>query len=61
MLVLEVQDDGIGFDMALISRGHGLTNMRNRARRLNGSIAIEAVPQGGTRVTLKCPLRHTRF
>ena len=43
-LVLEVADDGIGFDPGdaeLRSRHLGLTSMEERARRIGGALRIE--------------------
>lgn len=54
-LVLEVEDDGIGFeeDAALLSEGLGLRVMRYRARLLGGSLEIGPSPAGGTRVSCR--------
>lgn len=40
-----------------IEAGHGLRNMRDRAHELGGRLEIASHPGGGTRVTLRCPLR----
>jgi len=53
--VLEVSDDGAGFDPAdpaLRSRRLGLTSMEERARRLGGRLEIESAPGAGTMVRL---------
>ncbi len=56
-LRLEVADDGRGFDPeAVRARGHGLGNMRARARRVGGRCRIETTPGAGTRVILEFPL-----
>jgi signal transduction histidine kinase len=57
-LVLEVRDDGAGFDPAdpgLRSRRLGLTSMEERAAALGGALAIESAPGHGTRVRLEVP------
>ena len=57
-LVLEVADDGIGFDPGdaeLRSRHLGLTSMEERARRLGGQLRIEPTPGGGATVRLQAP------
>jgi len=57
-LVLEVADDGAGFDPAdpeLRSRRLGLTSMEERARRLGGRLEIRSAPGAGTRVRLESP------
>jgi len=57
-LVLEVADDGIGFDphdAELRSRHLGLTSMEERARRIGGELRIEPTPGGGATVRLRAP------
>jgi signal transduction histidine kinase len=58
-LVLEVADDGAGFDPAdpeLRSRRLGLTSMEERAQRLGGSLEIRSTPGAGTTVRLEAPV-----
>jgi signal transduction histidine kinase len=51
-----VQDDGVGFDAGhLRGAGQGLRNMRERARRLHGDLAIESAAGRGTRITVAVP------
>jgi signal transduction histidine kinase len=55
-LVLEVADDGIGFDPGdpeLRSRRLGLTSMEERARRLGGRLTIRSSAGAGTTVRLE--------
>jgi signal transduction histidine kinase len=55
-LVLEVEDDGIGFDPASASiraRRLGLTSMEERAERLGGSLELRSAPGQGTVVKLE--------
>jgi signal transduction histidine kinase len=57
-LVLEVADDGAGFEpdaAGLRSRRLGLTSMEERARRLRGRLAIDSAPGEGTTVRLEVP------
>jgi len=54
-LVLEVEDDGVGFDPSapeLRSKRLGLTSMEERARRLGGRLEIDSAPGAGTSVRL---------
>jgi signal transduction histidine kinase len=55
---LVVSDVGKGFDVeiALQGQGLGLTSMRERVRLVNGTIAIESEPMGGTRIHVRVPL-----
>ncbi|QJY49973.1 GAF domain-containing sensor histidine kinase [Pseudonocardia broussonetiae] len=54
-LVLEVVDDGRGFDPARSARGIGLTSMRERAERLGGELTIDATPGAGSSVRVVVP------
>jgi signal transduction histidine kinase len=57
-LVLEVADDGAGFDPSepeLRSRRLGLTSMEERAQRLGGTLSIRSAPGEGTTVRLQAP------
>ena len=54
--VLEVSDDGAGFDpddAELRSRRLGLTSMEERAARLGARLAIRSAPRSGTTVRLE--------
>jgi signal transduction histidine kinase len=58
-LVLEVVDDGCGFDpqaSGVRSRRLGLSSMEERARRLGGSLSISSAAGAGTTVRLEAPL-----
>jgi signal transduction histidine kinase len=55
-LVVEVTDDGIGFDPErpeLRSRHLGLTSMEERARELRGRLRIRSAPGAGTTVRIE--------
>jgi signal transduction histidine kinase len=54
--VLEIDDDGTGFDPASATSGHGLPNLRERAESLGGEMKIESRPREGTTVRLSIPL-----
>jgi signal transduction histidine kinase len=53
-LCITINDDGAGFAPGSFS-GHGLQNMRDRARLLNGALEIDAKPGKGTEVRLEIP------
>ncbi len=60
-LVFMIRDDGSGFDPAAVEAddrsGHGLTSMRRRAEALGGSLEIHSLPEAGTTLSLKIPLK----
>lgn len=53
-------DDGVGFDPATASRGHGLTNLQDRLDALAGTLAIASQPGLGTTVEGTIPLSDDR-
>jgi signal transduction histidine kinase len=54
-VVLEVADDGTGFDPALAPGGLGLASMRERAAAVGGALRISSAPGSGTTVRLAVP------
>jgi signal transduction histidine kinase len=60
-LVLEIRDDGRGFDTAGSFPGHlGLQSMQERMLRINGALVLESTPGSGTSVIARTPIlqRH---
>jgi signal transduction histidine kinase len=55
-LVVEVTDDGCGFDVAAVTRGAGLTNMEDRLDALGGTLEITSAPGVGTTLRARVPL-----
>jgi signal transduction histidine kinase len=51
-VVLEVTDDGTGFDPELAPPGLGLASMRERAAAVGGTLRVSSAPGAGTRVRL---------
>ncbi|MDM7914870.1 MAG: sensor histidine kinase, partial [Candidatus Eisenbacteria bacterium] len=58
-LVIEVADDGVGYDpgQAATGAGFGLFSIRERLRHLGGSVEVRTGPGRGTRVALTVPVR----
>jgi signal transduction histidine kinase len=54
-VVLEVSDDGTGFDPSIASGGLGLASMRERATAVGGALRVVSAPGTGTRVRLAVP------
>jgi signal transduction histidine kinase len=60
LVTLDVRDDGTGFDPAAVPAGtaeggFGLTAMRERVRRIAGTLAVESEPGAGTAVSACAP------
>jgi len=59
--VLEIQDDGKGFDVSKLReedsqvRGAGIFTMEERAKMMGGTCAVESQPGQGTKVTVRLP------
>jgi len=46
--VLDVRDDGCGFDVAALPTGYGLDAMRNRVEQVGGRLTVHSAPRTGT-------------
>ncbi|MEV8636098.1 GAF domain-containing sensor histidine kinase [Streptosporangium sp. NPDC051023] len=56
-VVLEVRDDGTGFDVAAATgRGLGIASMEDRAQALGGSVHVRSDPGLGTLVRMEVPV-----
>ena len=59
VFVVEVEDDGRGFDPATERPGRGRATMRRRAEALGGTLEVRSATGAGTAVVLRVPLgRH---
>lgn len=56
--VLEVCDDGLGFDPDHVVRGHGLDNMATRVREVGGDLQVRSRPGRGCRITAEVPAQR---
>jgi signal transduction histidine kinase len=62
LALLEIQDNGIGFDVDAVNRSYdqrgslGLVNLRDRTELVNGVLDVQSVPGKGTRVQVFIPL-----
>ena len=59
-VVLQIADDGVGFDFEATTSGHGLHNMRERAFAVGGTLRVESQPGQGARVRLELPAMDER-
>src|SRR5579859_1568686 len=62
ILVVEIQDDGVGFNVGAVDSNYnrrgslGMVNMRERAEMISGAIKIDSAENRGTRVFVYIPL-----
>jgi len=54
--VIEIDDDGHGFDIDTAPRGMGLGNLAERANAIGGTLSIDSSPGRGTTVRVAIPL-----
>lgn len=55
--VLEIDDDGRGFDPSRVrAEGQGLRNMRERARTMGGDVIVQSTPGEGTTIEVRLPI-----
>jgi signal transduction histidine kinase len=60
-LVLTIEDNGKGFDMANATTGNGLNNMQKRAIQIKAILEIKSSKNQGTVISLKMPIPHLRY
>lgn len=62
IFVLEIQDDGVGFNVGAVDASYdqrgslGMVNMRERTQLVNGLLRIESAEGKGTKITVFVPL-----
>ncbi len=54
--VLEIDDDGRGFDTGAPQAGHGLRNLKDRGTAMGGRVAVESKAGEGTTVQIAIPI-----
>ena len=57
-LIVEMGDDGKGFDLEKERKGIGMRNISSRVEKLNGKWQIESKPNVGTTIKLEIPLYY---
>ncbi|HVU32737.1 MAG TPA: two-component regulator propeller domain-containing protein [Opitutaceae bacterium] len=59
VLVLAIEDNGRGFDLAAALGGgrNGLGNIRSRVAELKGTVQFDTAPGRGTRIIMRVPIR----
>jgi signal transduction histidine kinase len=56
IFVMDIADDGLGFDPSKTSNGFGLKTMRDRIEELSGILTIESERGGGTAIAASLPI-----
>ena len=56
MFVMDIADDGLGFEPSKIKNGFGMKTMRDRAEELSGTLTIESEQGIGTAIAVSIPI-----
>jgi signal transduction histidine kinase len=56
-LLIDVADNGTGFDASATTEGYGLVGMRQRLSRVGGTLTVESSPDAGTIINASVSLR----
>lgn len=56
LLVMEITDNGRGFDTSSSLTGIGLQNIKKRVTLLHGSLSVNSTPGNGTQIKIEIPL-----
>lgn len=55
MLILTIEDDGVGFEYFRVKKGIGLANIRRRAELFSGTMEVDSKPGAGCRLIIRIP------
>jgi signal transduction histidine kinase len=56
IFVMDIADDGLGFEPSTIKHGFGMKTMRDRAEELGGTLTIESEQGMGTAIAVSIPI-----
>ncbi|GIJ23858.1 sensor histidine kinase [Micromonospora lutea] len=56
-IVLEIADDGTGFDADAVTDGYGLAGLHARVEQAGGSVGVRSAPGAGTTIRVEVPYR----
>lgn len=56
IFVMDIADDGLGFEPSKIKNGFGMKTMRERAEELGGTLTIESEQGTGTAIAVSIPI-----
>lgn len=57
-LKMRIADDGVGFDVNLIKRGIGLSNIKRRAELFSGQLQVSSSPGNGCEILIIIPINE---
>ncbi|RXP64563.1 tetratricopeptide repeat protein [Lutibacter sp. HS1-25] len=56
--LIEIKDNGVGFDVSKNYKGIGLRNIKSRVKSLNGNVKFISKPEEGTIIKMTIPLQN---
>jgi signal transduction histidine kinase len=56
LFVMDIADDGLGFEPSKVKNGFGMKTMRDRAEELGGTLTIESERGTGTAIAVSIPI-----
>jgi signal transduction histidine kinase len=56
LFVMDIVDDGLGFEPSKTKNGFGMKTMRDRAEELSGTLTIESERGTGTAIAVSIPI-----
>lgn len=54
-ILLQIKDDGVGFDVGMVKKGLGIKNIHNRAEIFGGHVLLTSSPGNGCEVNVSLP------
>ncbi len=54
-IILSIEDDGAGFDLAAAQQGLGLISMSERVQQIGGTLEVRSKPGSGTQLEIRVP------
>lgn len=57
-VIMSIEDDGVGFEHTSSGSGHGMLNIENRCRMMEGQLEVESSPGKGTTLRLRVPVNE---
>jgi signal transduction histidine kinase len=60
-LLVNIFDNGIGFNPLLVKKGAGLKSIQNRVYLANGSLQIKSMPGKGCKISITFPLKNSNI
>jgi signal transduction histidine kinase len=55
---MRIADDGVGFDVNLVKRGIGLSNIKRRAELFSGELHVSSSPGQGCELLIIIPINE---